>query len=128
MFEDTFYQEYALICKTIVNPIRLKIIDIIGVQKLNVSEIQAQLNISMSNLSNHLTALHRVGVVGREKKGNFIYYFLPVPEILEVMKKMRAVVHSIASRRNQMMIDSSLMAVGHDTAASSEEEEKKWEK
>lgn len=109
MFEDTFYQEYALICKTIVNPIRLKIIEIIGDQKLNVSEIQTQLNISMSNLSNHLTALHRIGVVCREKKGNFIYYYLAEPQLLEVMNKMRAVVYSIASRRNQMMIDSNLM-------------------
>ncbi len=109
MFEDSFYQEYALICKTIVNPIRLKIIEIIGDRKLNVSEIQTQLNISMSNLSNHLTALHRVGVVGREKKGNYIYYFLVETQLLEVMRKMRTVVHSIAARRNRMMIDSNLM-------------------
>jgi DNA-binding transcriptional ArsR family regulator len=109
MFEDSFYQEYALICKTIVNPIRLKIIELIGDRKLNVSEIQAQINISMSNLSNHLTALHRVGVVGREKKGNFIYYYLVEPQLLEVLKAMRFVVHSIASRRNRMMIDSNLM-------------------
>lgn len=122
MLEDTFYQEYALICKTIVNPIRLKIIEIIGDQKLNVTEIQTQLNISMSNLSNHLTALHRIGVVGREKKGNFIYYYLAEPLLLEVMKKMRAVVHSIASRRNRMMIDSNLMNVDHEVATTRGEE------
>jgi DNA-binding transcriptional ArsR family regulator len=117
MLKDPFYQEYALICKTIVNPTRLKIIEILGDQKMNVSEIQAQLNISMSNLSNHLTALHRIGVVGREKKGNFIYYYLAEPLLLEVMKTMRTVVHSIASRRNRMMIDSNLMSIDHDEAA-----------
>ena len=109
MLEDTFYEEYALLCKTIVNPIRLKIIESIGEHKLNVSEIQAHLNISMSNLSNHLTALHRVGVVGREKKGNFIYYFLMEPDLLAALQKMRKAIHSIAARRNELMIASKLM-------------------
>lgn len=117
MLKDPFYQEYALICKTIVNPVRLKIIDLIGDQKMNVSEIQTQLNISMSNLSNHLTALHRIGVVGREKKGNFIYYYLVEPQLLEVTKTMKTVVHSIASRRNRMMIDSKFLAVDQEAAA-----------
>ena len=108
--EDPFYEEYAAICKTIVSPSRLRIIEAIGDQKLNVSEIQAQLELSMSNLSNHLSALHRVGVLGREKQGNFIYYFLTEPGILEVLKKMRSVIHSITSKRNQMMIQSNLMA------------------
>ncbi|MDQ1351061.1 MAG: hypothetical protein QG657_1363 [Acidobacteriota bacterium] len=117
MLKDTFYQEYALICKTIVNPTRLKIIEIIGDHKLNVTEIRTHLNISMSNLSNHLTALHRIGVVGREKKGNFIYYYLAEPLLLEVMKTMRTVVHSVASRRNRMMIDSNLVTVDNEAAA-----------
>lgn len=119
MLKDPFYQEYALICKTIVNPTRLKIIEIIGDHKLNVTEIQTQLNISMSNLSNHLTALHRIGVVGREKKGNFIYYYLVEPQILEVTKKMRAVAHSIAARRNRMILDSNLVTVDQEAAATS---------
>jgi len=110
MIKDSFYEEYALICKTIVNPVRLRIIETVGDKKLNVTEIQTQLNISMSNLSNHLTALHRVGVVGREKKGNYIYYYLSEPELLAALKKMRSAIHSIADKRNQMMIASKLMA------------------
>jgi DNA-binding transcriptional ArsR family regulator len=106
---DPFYEEYALICKTIVNPIRLKIIEVIGHQRLNVSEIQANVNISMSNLSNHLSALHRVGVVSREKEGNFIFYSLSQPELLDVLKRMKTVIGSIASRRNKMMIDSQII-------------------
>ena len=106
--EDPFYEEYALFCKTIVSPIRLKIIETIGTDKPNVSEIQAKLHISMSNLSNHLSALHRIGVIGREKKGNFIYYYLMEPGLLEVLKKMKTVIRSIASKKNKIMIESNI--------------------
>ena len=106
--EDPFYEEYALICKAIVSPVRLKIIETIGVEKPNVSEIQAKLHISMSNLSNHLSALHRIGVIGREKKGNFIYYYLMETDLLEVLEKMKAVIRSIASKKNKIMIESNI--------------------
>ncbi|HLP45238.1 MAG TPA: metalloregulator ArsR/SmtB family transcription factor [Candidatus Deferrimicrobium sp.] len=106
IIEEQFYEEYASMCKTIINPIRLHIIESIGSGKLNVSEIQARMNnISLSNLSNHLGALYRVGVLSREKKGNFIYYFLMEPELLEVLKKMKNVIGSIASKRNKMMLE-----------------------
>ena len=72
--EDSFYEQYASMCKTIVNPVRLKVIEIIGDKRMNVSEIQRIMDISMSNLSNHLSALYRVGILSREKKGNYIYY------------------------------------------------------
>ena len=101
--DDMYYDQYALMCKTIVNPIRLKIINIIGDKKKNVSEIQKKLDISMSNLSNHLSALHRVGVLSREKKGNFIYYYLTEKSLLDVLKRMKQVIGSISSRRNVIL-------------------------
>ena len=107
--EDPFYEQYASICKTIVSPARLKIIEVIGDKRLNVSEIQAKLDISMSNLSNHLSALHRVGVLDRVKKGNFIYYFLTEAELLDALRKMRVVIHRIASTRNKMIMESDII-------------------
>lgn len=110
MKSDVFYEEYALICKTIVNPIRIQIIEVIGKEKLNVSDIQTQLNISKSNLSNHLSALHRIGVLGREKKGNYIFYYLMEFELLDVLQGMKRVVYSIASKRNQLMSESKILS------------------
>ena len=108
LIEDPFYEEYAMLCKAIVSPIRLKIIETIGTGKPNVSEIQSKLHISMSNLSNHLSALHRIGVIGREKKGNFIFYFFMEPGLLEVLEKMKAVIRSIASKKNKIMLESKI--------------------
>lgn len=100
---DLFYEQYALMCKTIVNPIRLKIIELIGNEKMNVTELRSKIDISMSNLSNHLSALHRVGVLNREKKGNHVYYFLTESALLSVLSKMRDVIRSIASQRDRMI-------------------------
>lgn len=107
--QDPFYEEYALICKTIVNPVRLKIIEVIGDQQRNVSEIQEQIDISMSNLSNHLSALHRVGVLSRSKRGNFIYYRLTDLDLLEALKRMRMVIGGIVKSRNKMMLESNII-------------------
>lgn len=100
---DYFYEQYALVCKTIVNPVRLKIIEIIRDGKMNVSQIREKMNISMSNLSNHLNALYLMGVLGREKKGNFIYYYLTDLDLLAVLDKMKKVVGAIVSKRNGMI-------------------------
>lgn len=107
--KDPFYEQYASMCKTIVNPIRLKIIDVIGDKQLNVSEIKERLDISMSNLSNHLGALHRAGVINRVKKGSFIYYSLSEKELLDALAKLRAAIASMATRQNKMMMESKLI-------------------
>ncbi len=97
---EVFYEQYSLICRTITNPVRLKIIELIGEEKKSVGEIQEQLGISMSNLSNHLSALYKLGIVRREKKGNFVYYYLTEKKLLEVLKLMRSVIETIMEKRN----------------------------
>lgn len=99
MKKEIFYDQYSSICKTIVNPVRQKIIEIIGDHTMNVTQIQEQLNISMSNLSNHLSALYKVGVLSRKKDGSFIFYYLTEPKLTDVLNKMKEVIVSIAQKR-----------------------------
>jgi len=99
------YEQYSAVCRTIVNPVRQRIIRIIGRDTLNVSQIQRELDISMSNLSNHLSALHRIGVLSRKKDGNFIYYYLTETEILEVLEHMQRVIASITAKRSHQMTE-----------------------
>jgi hypothetical protein len=44
-----------------------------------------------------------MGVVGREKKGNFIYYFLTDLDLLVVLDMMKKVVGAIVVKRNRMI-------------------------
>ena len=96
---DEFIELYVLLCHTVSKPDRLKIINTIGKGKMNVSALQKELNISMSNLSNHLNGLYRAGVLGREKKGNYTYYYLTEPRLLEGISQMQKIFKSITARR-----------------------------
>jgi DNA-binding transcriptional ArsR family regulator len=98
--EDIITEEYqAIICKAIVNPLRQKILTEIGNEKKNVGEISEALSISMSNLSNHLNALYNVGVINREKKGKYIYYYLMDIELLETLIKIKAIISRMIEKR-----------------------------
>ena len=107
--KDPFYEQYASMCKAIVNPIRLKIIESIGEKRMNASDIQAQLNISKSNLSNHLNALFQAGVLDRVKEGSFIYYSLAEPDLLAALAKMRSAIGSIAAKKHKNMMESDIV-------------------
>ena len=85
---DKFYEHYAMVCQTITNPVRLKIIEILGDGKLNVSEIQNETGLPMSNLSNHLGSLFRMGVLKKDKIGNFVYYSLTDKSLLKIIDNM----------------------------------------
>ena len=100
---DSFYEYYSLICRTITTPSRLKIIETIGRNKMNVSQIYEATGLSRSNLSNHLGALYKIGVLGREKVGNFIYYYISHPEILKIIKMMMDLVVKISKDRHHFV-------------------------
>ncbi len=101
---DPFFQYHALVCKTIVNPVRQRILEAIGRRSLTVSEIRARLDIPLSNLSNHLQALFAAGVVERVKCGSFIRYSLTDPALLAALRGMKRVVTAIAARKGRQLI------------------------
>jgi ArsR family transcriptional regulator len=99
-FSDEFLELYALMCRTISKPIRLKILQLIGNSKMNVTEIQKNLNISLPSLSNHLNDLYRAGILKKEKSGNFVFYYLTQPELLSSIKQMMHTIVRIMGQRD----------------------------
>jgi ArsR family transcriptional regulator len=104
IINDEFLELYVLMCNTISKPVRLKIIYLIGKGKMNVSTMQAKLKIPMSNISNHLGALYRAGVVSKEKNGNFVFYSLTDPLLPEAIRKMQKILKSINLKRNSLNV------------------------
>ena len=99
MIDNDFLELYVLMCRTISKPVRLKILDLIGKGKVKVGDLQKELGISMSSLSNHLNDLYRAGVLGREKQGNFVYYYLTKPDLLKGISNMQKIIKDITARR-----------------------------
>ena len=96
---DEFIEMYVLLCRTISKPDRLRIINTIKNKKMNVSTLQKKLDIPTSNLSNHLNDLYRSGILGREKQGNFVYYYLTEPKLIKAISQMQDIMKTITSRR-----------------------------
>lgn len=75
--EDKKIQEISSLFKSLSDPIRIRIIEILSKDSLYVCLIQHLLDeIKYSKLSYHLDILRKGGVVDSEKQGNFVLYFL----------------------------------------------------
>ena len=67
------------ILKSFADDTRLRIINLLNNQELNVTELCKILHSTQSNISKHLTRLRLTGVVGDRRKGVNVYYYLTKP-------------------------------------------------
>lgn len=72
--------------KAIAHPTRLSILEMLESEKrLTVTEIYTRLKADQSSISHHLSILRRRGVVGQERHGKFIFYFLAEGSYLSLL-------------------------------------------
>jgi DNA-binding transcriptional ArsR family regulator len=55
-------------------PMRIRILHAICSQERSVGEIIADTGATQTNVSRHLNAMYRAGVLSRRKQGSFVYY------------------------------------------------------
>ena len=82
-------EKAAEILKTVANPIRLRIVDLLEAGEMTVSEIQAALGTSQSLTSQHLSLMKARGVLKSRKVGKLVYYFIGRPEVTHVIHCLR---------------------------------------
>jgi len=75
--------------KLLAEPNRLKILCSLGLECRPVSDIIEATGLSQTNVSFHLRTLREAGVVRPERRGAFIYYCLPDPELLRLLDNFR---------------------------------------
>ena len=68
------------ILKSLADDTRLRIINLLGKEELNVTQLCKILGTTQSNLSKHLARLRLTGVVGDRREGLNVYYYLAMPE------------------------------------------------
>ncbi|HEX9697273.1 MAG TPA: metalloregulator ArsR/SmtB family transcription factor [Actinomycetota bacterium] len=86
-----FYDLHALLCKALADPKRLLIINALRDQPKTVGELTAELELSQSNTSQHLSILRDRGVVRATRRGNNVAYSLRDMRVLEAVDLFRAV-------------------------------------
>ena len=75
--------------KLLSEPNRLKILCSLGLECRPVSDVVNATGISQTNVSFHLRILREAGLVRPERRGSFIYYCLPDPELLRLVEDFR---------------------------------------
>ena len=87
------YVVQANIFKSLSEPNRLMIVDMLSCGEICACKILEKLNITQPTLSHHMKILCDCGLVNGRREGKWIHYSLN----FENIKKMKQVVHNITS-------------------------------
>ena len=69
-------KNYVPILKAMANSNRLKILNLLKQEELNVGNLEKALDLSQSALSQHLAVLRKSGIVKTRRSAQIIYYRL----------------------------------------------------
>jgi len=85
------YRLQAETAKVLANPVRLRILNLIGSGEVANGALLKALGVSRANLSQHLALLRRAGVVTERREAGRVYYRLTFPEIKDLCAAMREI-------------------------------------
>lgn len=88
-FKDKVYRELARITKSMANPHRMEIIELLAQGEFSVEQIADQINLSIANGSQHLQVLKNAQLVEVNRQGNFIFYRLSNNNVFKAWKALR---------------------------------------
>lgn len=88
-FKDKVYSELARITKSMANPHRMEIIELLAQGEFSVEQIAEQTNLPIANASQHLQVLKNAQLVEISRQGNFIFYRLSNSNVFKAWKALR---------------------------------------
>ena len=87
---DVVFSTAAGLFALLATPIRLKIISALAEGERNVSQLLDGIQTTQPNMSQHLSMLHRAGVVSRRRRATQIYYRLESDRAASLCRKVCA--------------------------------------
>ena len=91
MKQERLYELHAEVCKTLSNPVRLRIINELQDGEMTVGALAKKLGIRQAHLSQHLSILRQRGVLVTRKDGVNVYYCIANPKIIKACNLIREV-------------------------------------
>jgi rhodanese-related sulfurtransferase len=88
-FKDKVYSELARITKSMANPHRIEIIELLAQGEFSVEQIADQTSLPIANASQHLQVLKNAQLVDISRQGNFIFYRLSNNNVFKAWKALR---------------------------------------
>jgi ArsR family transcriptional regulator len=88
---NEIYELHARLCKALADPKRLLIINALRDGPKSVGELTTELELSQSNVSQHLAVLRERGVVTASREGNNVFYELRDCKVVDALDLLREV-------------------------------------
>jgi DNA-binding transcriptional ArsR family regulator len=89
---DPLVETIASRFKSIGEPVRIRLLDRLRSGEASVQELAEAAETSQQNVSKHLRVLRQAGIVGRRREGQFVYYRITDPAVLELCEVVCAMV------------------------------------
>ena len=89
--EEKMFQMHAEVCKSMANPTRLKIINLLREGEKSVEELRKRLKLPKANLSQHLSILRQRRILSTRRSGLNIYYKAANPKMIKACDILRDV-------------------------------------
>jgi DNA-binding transcriptional ArsR family regulator len=90
-FKDGLYGQLARIGKTLSNPHRLELLELLAQGERTVESLAGEVGLSLANASQHLQALRRAALVDSRRQGLYVHYRLADPAVFDLCTSIRIV-------------------------------------
>jgi ArsR family transcriptional regulator len=101
MAPNDFYCLHSELCKTLANPTRQHILDLLRDGELAVGDLAGRTGASQANISQHLAILRAKGIVNTRRDGSYVYYSLANPKIIQAFDLISEVMRESLENRNR---------------------------
>ena len=101
--EEKIFQMHAEVCKSMANPTRLRIMNLLREGEKSVEELRERLRLPKANLSQHLGVLRHRRIVSTRRDGLNIYYKVANPKMIRACDILREVLFEQLQEGGQLM-------------------------
>jgi len=89
--DKSIFEMQAEICKTLTNPKRIEILNVLKNEEKTVTELVNILGASKANVSQHLAVMRHKGILTTRREGVNIFYRVANPKVIEACSLMKEV-------------------------------------
>jgi ArsR family transcriptional regulator len=99
------YELKADFFKTLGHPARIRILELLATGPRSVSELQPDVGIESSHLSQQLAVLRRAGVVESARDGSSMIYTITDPQVLDLLAVAKQILTTSLSGARELLAD-----------------------
>lgn len=99
------YEVKAQFFKTLGHPGRIRVLEVLAGGSRSVSELQPDVGLEASHLSQQLSVLRKAGLVQAERQGSSMIYSVVDPQVFELLSKAKQIIITSLSGTEDMLAE-----------------------